>query len=141
MPFLCTMMGHTANTSRHQNQGLEFSSCHHCECDLIRFERHGDWAEVPAGFRVVWREFGRSEDAASVGRRMARMTPAVRRRESQATGPKPRSARRGRPLHGAGAMLSTFANLGKLVNGDEQPDTFVEQNGQYVICLPAGRAH
>lgn len=140
MPFLCAMMGHTANTIRHHNQGLEFSACHHCGCDLIRFEKEGDWAKVPTGFRVVWREFGRTDDAESVARRMARLAPPPRR-EARAARPKPHRDSRGRPIKGAGAMLSTFANLGTLMQGDDQPDTLVEGNGQYVICLPAGGVH
>jgi hypothetical protein len=74
MTFLCRLAGHSAGTVHHRNQGLDFAVCHHCGCDLIRAEE-SDWIEVPRGFRVVWREFGRSDDAASVAVRMQRIAP------------------------------------------------------------------
>ncbi len=72
MTLLCTVVGHTAQATHHHNQGLDFAECHHCGCDLIRAEG-GDWTPVPKGFRVVWREFGRAGDAASVAARMGRV--------------------------------------------------------------------
>ncbi|RYY26448.1 MAG: hypothetical protein EOP62_09945 [Sphingomonadales bacterium] len=136
MTILCTIAGHTAGTTHHQNQGLDFAICHRCSCDLIRSE-DGDWTEVPKGFRVVWREFGREGDAASVAGRMQRMAPPPRRREPRGARPKPRRDPRGRPLKAAGSMIGMLAGLRSLIEGDENADTpGIEANGQYVICLP-----
>jgi len=139
MTFLCTLAGHSAGTVHHHNQGLDFATCHHCGCDLIRAET-GDWTEVPKGFRVVWREFGRSGDAASVASRMGRIAPP-RRRDPRGGRPKPRRDPRGRPFRGAAAMFGTLTGLGRLVAGDEPVEDNqgrpMETNGQYVICLPS----
>ncbi|WP_404338711.1 hypothetical protein AB2M62_06690 [Sphingomonas sp. MMS12-HWE2-04] len=140
MAFLCTVMGHNPNTTRHSNQGLEFSLCHHCGRDLIRSGAEGEWTEVPEGFRVVWREFGRAGDAASVAARMARMAPAPRRRDPRNARPAPRRDPRGRPFTGVASMVGTLSNLGKLIAGEVvEPD--VEKNGQYVIHLPGAGMH
>ncbi|WP_448664168.1 hypothetical protein ACG3SL_05690 [Sphingomonas sp. CJ20] len=141
MAILCSVLGHVAMADRHCNQGLEFALCHHCGCDLIRSEGEADWAPVPAGFRVVWREFGRAGDAASVAQRMARMAEPARRdlRSLQAA---PRRAPRKRPIRGATAMVGTLVNLRHLVAADEMADrSGVESSGQYVICLPASGVH
>jgi hypothetical protein len=142
MTLLCTVAGHVAETTRHHNQGLDFCACHRCGCDLIRAEADGEWTEVPKGFRVVWREFGRAGDAASVASRMAEMAPAApRRREPRGARPKPRRDRRGKPIKGAASMFGTLAGLGKLIAGNEpvQDDDGrpMETSGQYVICLPS----
>ncbi|MBO9712112.1 hypothetical protein [Sphingomonas sp.] len=143
MTLLCSVAGHVAETSHFHNQGLDFCTCHRCGCDLIRIEEGGEWSEVPKGFRVVWREFGRSADAASVAARMQRLAPPAppRRREPRNARPKPRRDRRGKPLGGAASVFSTLANLGKLIAGnDVLEDTegrAMEANGQYVICLPS----
>ncbi|MEI9926758.1 MAG: hypothetical protein WDN44_02420 [Sphingomonas sp.] len=71
MTMLCSLVGHTAGTTHHHNLGLDFCLCHHCGCDLIRAEA-GNWTEVPKGFRVVWREFGRAG-----GRRFGRDADAA----------------------------------------------------------------
>ena len=140
MTFLCTVAGHSADTVHHHNQGLDFCTCHHCGCDLIRAET-GDWTEVPKGFRVVWREFGRAGDAASVAARMGRIAPPPRRRDPRNGRPKPRRDPRGRPFRGASALFGTLTGLGKLVAGDEPVEDnqgrAMETNGQYVICLPS----
>jgi len=140
MSFMCSIVGHSAATTHHHNQGLDFASCHHCGCDLIRAES-GDWTEVPKGFRVVWREFGRAGDAASVAARMGRVCPPPRRRDPRNGRPKPRRDPRGHPLRGAGALFGTLTGLGKLVAGDEPVEDnqgrAMETNGQYVICLPS----
>ena len=139
MSLLCSMAGHTASATHHQNQGLQFTACHHCGCDLIRAQ-DGDWTEVPKGFRVVWREFGRAGDAASVAARMGGMLPPPRRRDPRNARPKPRRDRRGKPLSGASAMFGALSSLGKLIAGNEpvQDDEgrSMETSGQYVICLP-----
>ncbi|MFZ5746278.1 MAG: hypothetical protein ACOY45_01320 [Pseudomonadota bacterium] len=132
------MAGHTAGTAHHRNQGLDFSTCHHCGCDLIRAEQ--EWVEVPRGFRVVWREFGRSDDAASVADRMRRMAPPPPRRDQRNARPAPRRDPRGRPFFGKAGILGTLANLRALLT-DERPDTEVmEASGQYVIRLPSAGA-
>ncbi len=137
MTLLCSLAGHTAGTTHHHNLGLDFCLCHHCGCDLIRAE-DGRWTEVPKGFRVVWREFGRAGDAASVAQRMELMAPAPRRREPRNAPPKRRRDRRGKPIKGTSSILGTLANLGRLISDEADNDTgFMEPNGQYVICLPS----
>ena len=138
MTLLCSVAGHVAQTTHHHNQGLDFCLCHRCGCDLIRPEADGEWTEVPKGFRVVWREFGRAGDAASVAARMGRMSaPTPRRRDPRNARPKPRRDPRGRPFKGAASMLGMLAGLRTLIEGDENKDVpGVEANGQYVICLP-----
>lgn len=136
MAILCSVMGHTPSAQRHQNQGLDFSLCHHCGCDLIRFADSAEWTKVPTGFQVVWREFGRVDEARSVAERMARMTPP-RRRDPRGDRPKPRRDPRGRPFGGTGSMVGMLAKLGKLVGDEPAADTApIDKNGQYVICLP-----
>ncbi|WP_156022163.1 hypothetical protein [Sphingomonas sp. UNC305MFCol5.2] len=134
MTILCSVMDHVPATRRHHNQGLEFSMCHRCGCDLIRSEEAGEWTLVPQGFRVVWREFGRSDDAA-VAQRMHRVSPP-RRRAPRNARPAPRRDPRGRPLAGATSMVAMLTKLGKLVAGDESEKSIMAKNGQYVICLP-----
>ncbi len=141
MTLLCSVVGHSAGTTHLHNQGLDFCACHRCGCDLIRAEREGEWTEVPKGFRVVWREFGRAGDAASVAARMAGMAPPPRRREPRNARPKPRRDPRGKPLKGATSMFGTLAGLSKLIAGNEPVQDNegrpMETSGQYVICLPS----
>lgn len=141
MTLLCSVAGHSADTEHHQNQGLEFCSCHRCGCDLIRADDGGEWTEVPKGFRVVWREFGRAGDAASVAARMGRVAPPPRRRDPRNARPKPRRDPRGKPLRGATTLFGSLAGLGKLIAGEEPVEDnqgrSMETNGQYVICLPS----
>ncbi|RYD56928.1 MAG: hypothetical protein EOP60_04715 [Sphingomonadales bacterium] len=135
MTILCKLTGHNAAMTHHHNQGLDFAICHQCGCDLIRSEDN-DWTEVPKGFRVVWREFGRTGDAASVAARMQRMAPP-RRRAPRNARPEPHRDPRGRPIRSVSAMLGLFAGLGKLIEGnDDKEVTGMEANGQNVICLP-----
>ncbi|RYD84611.1 MAG: hypothetical protein EOP61_39885 [Sphingomonadales bacterium] len=136
MTILCKLTGHAAGTKHHQNQGLEFAICHQCGCDLIRAESN-DWTEVPKGFRVVWREFGRAGDAASVAARMQRIAQPARRRPPRTVRSEPRRDPRSRPLTSATAMFGLIAGLRSLIESDENPDTpAMDANGQYVICLP-----
>jgi hypothetical protein len=137
MTGLCNMVGHTADSVHHHNQGLDFSSCHQCGCDLIR-EPEGDWTEVPRGFRVVWREFGRSGDAASVAARMRRNAPPPPRRAPRNAPAKRRRDPRGRPVGAAINMFGALSQLGKLLRTTEPPADCeaMEANGQYVILLP-----
>lgn len=131
MTILCSVMDHVPSARRHRNQGLDFSLCHRCGCDLIRSEE-AEWAPVPRGFRVVWREFGRADDSRDIAR-VHRLAPA-RRRAPRNARPAPRRDPRGRPLAGATSMVAMLAKLGKLVAGDESEKPIM--NGQYVICLP-----
>lgn len=140
MTILCSVMNHVPATRRHHNQGLEFSLCHRCGCDLIRIDEAADWAPVPQGFRVVWREFGRADAAASVAQRIHRLTPP-RRRAPRNARPAPRRDPRGRPLAGATSMVVMLGKLGKLVSGDESERPMLEKNDQYVICLPGPSGH
>lgn len=141
MTILCSVMSHVPSAKRHHNQGLEFSLCHRCGCDLIRIEEAGDWTQVPQGFRVVWREFGRTGDASSVAQRMHRLAPPPRRRDPRNARPAPRRDPRGRPLAGAASMVSMLSKLGRLVAGEESEKPLMEKHGQYVICLPGPRVH
>ncbi|UYY59140.1 hypothetical protein [Sphingomonas sp. S2-65] len=134
MAILCTVMGHTPGTQRHHNQGLEFSLCHHCGCDLIRFADSADWTKVPTGFQVVWREFGRVDDAKSVAQRMARMTPP-RRRDPRGARPASRRDPRGTPVRGTASMMGLLTRIGRLVE-DEPADTLIDRVSQKPIRLP-----
>ncbi|NIJ20163.1 ferric-dicitrate binding protein FerR (iron transport regulator) [Sphingomonas naasensis] len=136
MTLFCTVMNHVPSARRHHNQGMEFSICHRCGCDMIRTDAAGDWTQVPQGFRVVWREFGRASDATDVAQRMHRLAPPARRREARNARPAPRRDPRGRPIAGATSMVAMLAKLGKLVAGDDGEKPLMEKNGQYVICLP-----
>ncbi|AJP71424.1 hypothetical protein [Sphingomonas hengshuiensis] len=138
MGILCSVLGHVPVATRHQNQGLEFSVCHHCGRDLIHSIGDGDWVAVPAGFHVVWREFGRAGDAASVAERMATIAPPpVRRRDPRSGRPLPRRDPRGRPIKGVTTMVGTLASLARLIGSEDQPDISVVETGdQGVICLP-----
>jgi hypothetical protein len=139
MTFLCSVVGHSAGSTHHHNQGLDFASCHHCGCDLIRAEGC-EWTAVPKGFRVVWREFGREGDAGAVAVRMGRIATPPRRREPRNALPEPRRDPRGRPFRGAAALLGTLTGLGKLIAGEEPVEDnqgrAMDPNGQYVIRLP-----
>jgi hypothetical protein len=53
MSLLCFSGKHAARTSGVWNQGLHFSSCRRCGCDMIRADKA--WEAVPLGFRIVWR--------------------------------------------------------------------------------------
>lgn len=140
MSLLCSVTGHSADTVHHHNQGLDFTTCHRCGCDLIRNGAASEWTQVPKGFRVVWREFGREGDAASVMTRMQRMTPPPRR-DARNARPKPRRDPRGTPLKGAVSVFGALTNLGQLLTSGEPVEDnegrAMETNGQYVICLPS----
>lgn len=120
MTLLCSIAGHSAGTRHHRNQGLDFSTCHHCGCDLIR-TGHGDWTPVPKGMRVVWRVPARFGDEPSVRERIDAMGPP-RRRAPRSGRPAPRRDPRGRPLEGMTAMFGILANLGRFVSGDIPQD-------------------
>jgi hypothetical protein len=53
MSLLCFAAKHAARTGEIWNQGLYFSSCRRCGCDMVRADRV--WERVPHGFRIVWR--------------------------------------------------------------------------------------
>jgi hypothetical protein len=61
MSLLCFGGKHAARTGETWNQGLYFSSCRRCGCDMIRADK--TWEPVPLGFRIVWRP-ARPEPAA-----------------------------------------------------------------------------
>lgn len=48
------MMRHSASEKSIWNEGLFFSTCHHCGRDLVR-PLTGKWTPVPKGLRVAWR--------------------------------------------------------------------------------------
>ncbi|MDF2382391.1 hypothetical protein JMG10_12985 [Nostoc ellipsosporum NOK] len=136
MRMRCSVMGHAAGTTHHHNQGLDFAVCHHCGRDLVR-PQGGEWREVPEGFQVVWREFGRTSDAASVAERMARMAPPPRRRAPRGGRPVPHRDPRGRPFSAGFGVVDALASLGRLVNDETEDDTGgIEPGRQYVIRLP-----
>jgi hypothetical protein len=137
MSILCSVMGHTAATTRHSNGGVDFAMCHHCGRDLIRFEQAGEWSLVPKGYRVVWRDLGRAGNAASVANRMERLAPPPRRRDPRSARPKPRRDPRGRPFGGSGSVLGVFAHLNSLVAIEDDGDAAAfETKRQDVIRLP-----
>jgi hypothetical protein len=53
MSLLCFVGKHTGCPSEIWNQGLYFSSCRRCGCDMVRADTV--WEPVPHGFRIVWR--------------------------------------------------------------------------------------
>jgi hypothetical protein len=53
MSLLCFAGKHAARPSEIWNQGLYFSSCRRCGCDMVRADKV--WEPVPHGFRIVWR--------------------------------------------------------------------------------------
>ena len=59
MSLLCLAGKHAARTGEIWNQGLYFSSCRRCGCDMVRADKV--WETVPRGFRIVWRPMERSE--------------------------------------------------------------------------------
>lgn len=61
MSLLCFAGKHAARTGEIWNQGLYFSSCRRCGCDMVRADEV--WAPVPHGFRIVWRLMERPEQA------------------------------------------------------------------------------
>ena len=140
MTIRCSVLGHMAGPTHFHNQGLDFAICHHCGSDLVRSEGK-DWAEVPQGFRVVWRESGREGDAASVAERMQHLAPqAPPRRALRNARPAPRRDPRGRPFKAAASVVGLFAGLGKLIEG-ETPDTAeIDAKASYVILLPSAGA-
>ncbi|MBQ1499551.1 MAG: hypothetical protein IIZ38_14660 [Sphingomonas sp.] len=142
MRIRCSVMGHAAGTTHHHNQGLDFAVCHRCGRDLVR-PAGGEWSEVPDGFQIVWREFGRASDAASVAERMTRITPPPRRRAPRNARPAPRRDPRGRRFSAGFGMVGALANLGKLVRAEAEDDTSgIEPSGQHVIRLPhTGTTH
>lgn len=115
MTLLCSIAGHSADTSHRHNQGFDFAICHHCGCDLIRTAL-GDWTPVPRGMRVVWREPARFGDMPLDAIRRAPRRPV---RNARAI---PHRDRRGRPFEGVAAMFGILANLGRLVGGDMPHD-------------------
>ncbi|HEY5711810.1 MAG TPA: hypothetical protein VIT38_07935 [Allosphingosinicella sp.] len=56
MKLACLLDGHQAAYADVRNQGLRFSQCRLCGCDLIRMG--GGWKPAPKEFRVVWRPAG-----------------------------------------------------------------------------------
>ena len=137
MTLRCSLLGHDAGTARYRNRGQDFAICHHCGSDLMR-AGDADWATAPEGFRIVWREVGRSDDAASVAERMHATAPPPRRRQPRNARPPARRDPRGRPMRGAASMLGVFAGLGKLIDSEPPADNDDGDTGnQYVICLPS----
>jgi hypothetical protein len=61
MSLLCFAGKHAAHTGETWNQGLYFSSCRRCGCDMVRADRI--WKPVPHGFKIVWRPVERPEQA------------------------------------------------------------------------------
>jgi hypothetical protein len=136
MTVLCAVLGHTPSTMRKHNQGLAFTLCHHCGCDLIRGEDDA-WKPVPKGFKVTWKSEPRALSAAAVADRI-HLPPPPRRRDPRGARPTPRRDPRGRPFAGAGSLVSLFANLGELVG--ERQDDVLTVPAQPVICLPSASA-
>lgn len=140
MSILCTVAGHVPLSVHHRNQGLDFTLCHHCGCDLIRGDC--DWVEVPAGFRVIWRTVASGDDAASIAERMQRsMEPPPPRRHPRMAPPPRRRDPRGRPLTGAMALLGMLGFLTELMQENERERNKDRPRARIgrVICLPGER--
>jgi hypothetical protein len=133
--LLCSIAGHSAQTTHRRNQGLDFSICHHCGRDLIRTAL-GEWTQVPRGLRVVWREPASFGEVPSVRDRMNTMGRPPRRREPRSVRPAPRRDPRGRPLEGVTAMFGILVNLGRLVGGDVPDDVQGRSSRSTPIRLP-----
>lgn len=134
MSVTCSVFGHMAESNHSHNQGLDFATCHCCGCDLMR-SGDAEWTRVPKGFNVVWREFGRTDDATSVAARMARIAPSSnRRRKPRAARPRTSSATKAGMLD----LLRNLSDLRDLLDScDCQDDTApIDASGQYVIHLP-----
>lgn len=65
MSLLCFVGRHAARPSKIWNQGLCFSSCRRCGCDMVRADKV--WEPVRHGFRIVWRRVERPEQAERKG--------------------------------------------------------------------------
>jgi hypothetical protein len=73
MSLRCLAGKHAARTRETWNQGLYFSSCRRCGCDMVRAEKI--WETVPQGFRIVWRRVERPEQAGTA--QVSRNGPVV----------------------------------------------------------------
>lgn len=134
MSVTCTVFGHMADGSDAQTHGLDFASCNSCGCDLIRSPGAAEWTRAPKGFQLVWREFGRDDDAGSVAARMARIAPTPRSRA-------PARERRARKS-GMDDLLRNLGDLRELLDScDEHQDIRrAEPGGQYWLSLPSPSA-
>lgn len=54
MKIMCRLGGHRAAPDQVYNSGYYFAGCERCGRQLIRTAR-GEWSDVPAGYRVVWK--------------------------------------------------------------------------------------
>jgi len=135
MSVTCTVFGHMAGTSHAQTHGLDFATCHCCGCDLIR-SAGAEWTRAPKGFQVVWREFGRDDDAGSVVARMARIAPTPRRSATR-----PTRERRSRKS-GMVDLLRSLGDLHDVFESCEHHDDIqrAEPGGQYWLSLPSPSA-
>jgi len=137
MSVTCSVFGHMAESAHTHNQGLDFATCHCCGCDLMR-NPGAEWTKVPKGFNVVWREFGRTDDATSVAERMARIAPNPRARRARVA--RLRSHGERRPTKaGMLDLLRNLSDLRDLLDSCESQEDSqaMDPNGQYVICLPS----
>src|SRR5438045_1347792 len=126
MSVTCTVFGHMAGANHGQTHGRDLTICNCCGCDLIR-SPGAEWTRAPKGFQVVWREFGRDDDAGSVFARMARIAPTPRRRA-----PRPTRERRAR-TSGMQDLLRSLGELHQLLESAEHHEDFQRTGpgGQY----------
>jgi hypothetical protein len=132
MSVTCSVFGHLAGSTHTHAEGLDFATCHACGCDLMR-SADAEWTKVPDGFSIVWREFGRADEAAMVAERLARIAPDSSRRPRRGAWQRPRNRSKS-------GMLGVLRELrGLLETCEHHEDTqSCEPSGQYVIHLPAG---
>ncbi|MDG2532626.1 hypothetical protein P6144_03115 [Sphingomonas sp. HITSZ_GF] len=101
----CCLLGHAAMPTHYRNGETEFSLCIRCGDDLLRAVDGEEWAEVPAGHKVVWRRRDQGSTAAAVAERMT-LPPAPRRHRPRHAAPiEARGQRRTRPYRAGVAML------------------------------------
>jgi hypothetical protein len=133
MSVTCSVFGHLAGSTHTHNQGLDFTTCHACGCDLMRSE-DAEWTKVPDGFSVVWREFGRTDEAGLVAERLARIAPDPCRKPPRGAWSRPRGGQRRKS-----GMIGVLRELRDLLETCEhhEDNQSIEPNGQYVIHLPA----
>ncbi|NYT39770.1 hypothetical protein HZY97_03290 [Sphingomonas sp. R-74633] len=100
----CHLLGHAAMPTHYRNGETEFSICIRCGDDLLRPIDAEEWAEVPAGQKVVWRRRATGASAAAVAERMA-LAPAPRRHRPRDGSAIEFGQRRARPHRAGAAML------------------------------------
>lgn len=115
MPSLrCRLLGHAAMPTHYRNGETEFALCVRCGDDLLRASGDEEWAQVPAGHKVVWRRRNNGRDAMAVAERMRLPTPPRRHRPRNPAPAEARGQRRARP-HRADTLALLFGLTSRFV--------------------------